>query len=159
MSRPLSCDCITTRQMEMLLTYPAVDRSNYPAAGSLHHCHTSAEQISASKSHCCLLYLSKTENNMFWYCPELSVWARHIYKIVDTCFIWIMRCRCQATINMCGGHTQYWAGSFLKWPHADRKGGGNYDYYLWQWYHFLTCLSTETTQIEWLFFFCSNFVT
>lgn len=114
-----------------------------------HHCHTSAEQISASKSHCCMLHHSKTEKNMFWYCHELSVWARHMLYLN-----YEMQMPSHDR-HVWWPHTVLSWVIFFKWPHADRRGGGNY---LWQWYHFLTCLSTGTIEIEW-HFFCSKFVT
>ena len=48
--RLLGSGCITTRWLELFLTYHTVGApppSNNPAAGSLHHRHTFVEQISA----------------------------------------------------------------------------------------------------------------
>ena len=63
--RLLGCGCIATRRPELLI-YPAVGApGNHPAAGSLHGCHTPAQQISAG-----------TEKCQFRWCPERFAWAR-----------------------------------------------------------------------------------
>ena len=43
-------------------------QSNDQAAGSLHHCRTPAEQISARNNHC--WHHPQTEKNKFWLCPK-----------------------------------------------------------------------------------------
>ena len=57
------------------LSDPAALLTNDPTPGSLHHCHTPAEQISASNSHC--WHHPRTENeNKFACCLEPFARAR-----------------------------------------------------------------------------------
>ena len=88
------CGCIATRRLELFLTYswtvpapppppprlpPSAPSLNYLTAGSLHRCHTAAQQLSASNSHWrhhnSVSAPSEKNKCWYWYCLELFAWA------------------------------------------------------------------------------------
>ena len=89
------------------LSDPAALLTNDPTPGSLHHCHTAAEPISAGNSHC--WHRPRIEKNEFRYYPEPFQGARPACK--TPC--------CSSTHS-----TQFFF--LLKMTHADAGGGGNH---------------------------------